>query len=55
MPLDLGKNVRGLLCTQSVDMRRSFNGLSVLLMDVLEADPLSGQLFVCFNSASDNC
>ena len=35
------------LATGSTDMRKSINGLSILVAEQLEYDPLSGQLF-CF-------
>jgi transposase len=35
------------LATGSTDMRKSINGLSILVAEQLEHDPLSGQLF-CF-------
>ena len=31
------------------DMRKSFNGLEILVREVLEENPLSGHLFVFFN------
>lgn len=37
------------LYTQPVDMRKSFDGLSVLVKSMLQEDPLSGQLFVFIN------
>ena len=51
--LSLAANVRVYLCTEAVDMRKSFDGLSVLVMDVLEADPLSGALFAFCNRRGD--
>lgn len=33
----------------ATDMRKSFNGLYALVVGVLEADPLSGHLFVFCN------
>ena len=51
--LSLPPNVRIYLCTEPVDMRRSFDGLSVLVMDVLDGDPLSGSLFAFSNRAGD--
>jgi transposase len=42
-----------LLCTQAVDLRRSFDGLAALVRDHLGADPLSGHLFVFRNKAGD--
>lgn len=38
--------VRIWLCTQPTDMRKSFNGLSALVQNTLQENPLSGQLFV---------
>ncbi len=41
------------LATEPVDMRKSINGLSVLVADELELSPLSGSLFVFYNKARD--
>ena len=41
--------VRIWLCTTPVDMRKSYNGLSALVHNQLDEDPLSGQLFVFIN------
>jgi transposase len=41
--------VRVFLYGQPVDMRRSFNGLSVLTKEQLRQDPLSGHLFAFIN------
>ncbi|MEN8670767.1 MAG: IS66 family insertion sequence element accessory protein TnpB [Ketobacter sp.] len=37
------------LYSQPVDMRKSFNGLSALVTNQLQEDPLSGELFVFIN------
>lgn len=37
------------LCTKPVDMRKSFDGLSALVKNQLQLDPLSGQYFVFIN------
>jgi len=42
-------SVRIWLCTEPVDMRKSFDGLSALVANQLQEDPLSGQLFVFIN------
>lgn len=42
-------NVRVWLCTEPVDMRKSFNGLSALVKHRLSEDPLSGHLYVFVN------
>ena len=47
--LTLPSSVRIHLATQPVDMRKSFDGLSIQVRSVLQEDPLSGHLFVFFN------
>ena len=42
-------SVRIWLCTESTDMRKSFNGLSALVKHRLSEDPLNGQLYVFIN------
>lgn len=42
-------SVRIWLCTDPVDMRKSFNGLSAVVSNQLGENPLSGQLFVFVN------
>lgn len=44
-----GPRARILLCTQPVDMRRSFNGLSALAKSQLGENPLQGAYFVFVN------
>ena len=51
--LSLPPNVCVYLCTEPVDMRRSFDGLSVLAMEVIEHNPLSGSFFVFSNRRGD--
>jgi transposase len=41
--------VRIFLCREVVDMRKSFDGLSGCVGQLMKADPLSGHLFVFFN------
>jgi len=41
------------LAAEPVDMRKSINGLSVLVADHLALNPLSGALFVFYNRARD--
>ena len=40
-------------CLSPVDMRKSIDGLSGLVMDLLEQSPQSGHLFVFHNHARD--
>jgi transposase len=42
-------HIRVWLCTEPVDMRKSFNGLSALVKHRLDDDPLSGHLYVFIN------
>lgn len=45
--------VRIFVAVPPADMRRSFDGLSALVRDVVRGDPLSGHLFVFFNRLRD--
>jgi len=47
--LTISPNTRILLCTASIDMRKSFDGLLGIVRNVLEADPLGDHLFVFLN------
>ena len=47
--LSLAPPVRVFLATQSTDMRRSFDGLCLLVQSQLQQDPFSGHRFVFLN------
>ena len=51
--LSVPGQVKILLCLQSADMRRSFDGLAAMAENVLENNPLSGELFVFRNRRGD--
>lgn len=51
--LSLPASVRIFVCLQPADMRRSFDGLSAMVSQVLAADPQSGHLFVFRNKRGD--
>src|ERR1700758_4757213 len=51
--LSLPLPVRIFLCTQPADMRRSFDGLAQLVREFLQADPLSGHIFVFRSKRGD--
>jgi transposase len=51
--LNLPAKVRVFLCTRATDMRKSFDGLHGLTLEVLREDPLSGDLFVFLNRRRD--
>jgi transposase len=41
--------VKIFVCREPVDMRKSFDGLSAVVVNVVDHDPQSGHLFVFFN------
>ena len=49
----LPPTVRVYACTQAVDMRKSFDGLSAATRDIVRQDPMSGYLFAFFNRRAD--
>lgn len=51
--LSLPLPVRVYLCLEPTDMRRSFDGLCRLVREFVEADPLSGDLFVFRSKRGD--
>lgn len=53
MILNLPPSVRIYVCAEPTDMRKSFDGLSALVEQVLAEDPFSGHLFCFFNARRD--
>jgi transposase len=51
--LSLPPQVRVFVCTSAVDMRKSFDGLHGIVLEVLRQDPLTGDLFVFLNRRRD--
>lgn len=51
--LSLPPSVRIFLSTEATDIRRSFDGLSFLVTELIKEDPYSGHLFVFRNRAGD--
>ena len=51
--LMLPPSVRIFVAVCAVDLRRSFDGLSALVRDVVKEEPLSGHLFVFFGRRGD--
>jgi transposase len=49
----LPAELRIFVCTEAVDLRRSFDGLALLARQVLAQDPMSGALFVFVNKRKD--
>ncbi len=51
--LMLPPNTRVYIATRHADMRRSIDGLSLMVQEVLHKNPLSGHLFVFFSRRRD--
>jgi len=51
--ISLPASVRILLCLEPTDMRRSFDGLSMMTSHIMKQNPLSGHLFVFRNKRKD--
>ena len=51
--LSVPGNVRVYLCTQPTDMRKSFDGLQGLMMQVFRCNPMDGHLFLFVNRRRD--
>jgi transposase len=51
--LSFPANVRVFLCREPVDLRKSFDGLMVLVGQVFQRDPLDGHLFLFLNRRRD--
>ena len=49
--LSLPPSVRIFVARKPLDMRRSFDGLSATVINVIDEDPQSGHVFVFFNKA----
>ena len=49
----LPEAIKIFVCHSPTDMRKSFDGLSILVQGIIEKDPLSGQMFVFFNRRRD--
>ena len=47
--LSIPANVCVYLCTQATDMRKGFDGLHALVLQVFQRDPLDGHLFLFIN------
>jgi transposase len=51
--LSVPGNVRVYLCTKATDMRKSFDGLQTLVLQVFQRDPVAGHLFLFVNRRGD--
>ena len=48
-----GDGVEVYLCRECIDMRKSINGISILVEEALELDPFASRLFVFCNRKRD--
>jgi transposase len=53
MFLSLPRNIRIFIACDAVDMRKSFDGLSLMVQHRFHREPFSGDLFVFFNRSRD--
>ena len=51
--LSLPPTIRVFVASRPVDLRKGFDALAVVVRQQIEADPLSGHLFVFFNREAD--
>jgi len=51
--LSIAPNVSVYLCTKATDMRKGFDGLHSLVLQVFKRDPLDGHLFLFVNRRRD--
>lgn len=51
--LTIPANVSVYLCTKATDMRKGFDGLHALVLQVFKRDPLDGHLFLFVNRRRD--
>lgn len=51
MPLTLSENSSVYVSLSPVDMRKSINGLSALVLSIFKKQPTSGHLFVFYNQS----
>jgi transposase len=53
MMLSIPANVSVYLCTEPTDMRKGFDGLHTLVLQVFDRDPLDGHVFLFVNRRRD--
>ena len=51
--LSIPANVSVYLCTKATDMRKGFDGLHTLVVQVFQRDPVDGHLFLFINRRGD--
>ena len=51
--ISVSDDIKILVCTQPIDMRKQINGLIMLVIDTLKQNPQSKQMFVFFGKTKD--
>ena len=51
--ISISEDIKIMVCTQPMDMRKSINGLIVYVIEVLKQNPQSNQMFLFFGKTKD--
>jgi transposase len=51
--ISISEDIKIMVCTKPIDMRKQMNGLIVLVIEILKQDPQSKQMFVFFGKTKD--
>ena len=51
--ISIADDIKILVCTQPIDMRKSINGLVVLVIETLKQNPQSKQMFLFYSKSKD--
>lgn len=51
--ISIAEDIKILICTQPIDMRKSINGLTILVIETLKQDPQSKQMYLFYSKGKD--
>jgi transposase len=51
--ISISKDIKIMVCTQPIDMRKQINGLISLVVETLKQDPQSKQMFLFYGKSKD--
>lgn len=51
--ISISDDIKIMVCTQPIDMRKQINGLILLVVDSLKQDPQSKQMFLFYGKSKD--
>lgn len=51
--ISISDDIKILVCTQPIDMRKQVNGLILLVLETLKKDPQSKQMFLFYGKSKD--